>query len=130
MYVKIGACILLAFLAACASANPRTSSGARPQRDVITEAEIANASGRNAYELIKSLRPGMLVQRGPTSLHDPDKGIAVFVDNQKFSDDVSALRNLSTADIHEIRFVSAAQAQLRWGMGYPSGVILVTMKRR
>jgi hypothetical protein len=122
--------MLVVFLAACASANARPSSGERTQRDVITEAEIAKMPERNAYELIQTLRPSMLVLRGPTSIKNPGKGIAVFLDDQKFSDDVAALKNLPAANIHEIRFVNAGSAQARWGPGYPSGVILVTSKGR
>lgn len=130
MHCRRGAWMLLVFLAACASANARPSSGERTQRDVITEAEIAKTAERNAYDLIQALRPGMLVQRGPTSIQDPGKGIAVFLDDQKFSDDITALKNLPAANIHEIRFVNAGAAQARWGPGYPSGVILVMTKQR
>jgi spore coat protein U-like protein len=40
------------------------------------------------------------------------------------------LRNMSTADIAEIRFYDAAAATQRWGMGHGAGVISIATRSR
>jgi len=48
----------------------------------------------------------------------------IHFDNSRFGD-LSTLRNIPIVGIFEIRYFSATQAQLRWGMDHPSGAILV-----
>jgi len=131
MRVRRVVAVAAVFLTACASAHTAGSSngsGSRKDRNVISADEIANTHERNAYEIIQALRPSMLVNRGPTSLSDPSQGIVVFLDDQRFGD-LGSLKQIAYGEVGEIRFLSPAEAQARWGPGYPSGVILVVSKR-
>lgn len=131
MRVRRVVAVAAVFLTACASAHtagPSNGSSSRKDRNIISADEIANTHERNAYEIIQALRPSMLVNRGPTSLSDPSQGIVVFLDDQRFGD-LGSLKQIAYGEVEEIRFLSPAEAQARWGTGYPSGVILVVSKR-
>ena len=124
MHLRTGVCLLALLLPACASTHRVQPPAGTSHRDpnVITAAEIAGVHERTAYELIQALRPGMLTKRGATSISNPAAGIMVFVDDQRFGD-LSSLEQLPASGIREVRYLSAGEAQARWGSGYPSGVI-------
>lgn len=119
---------ILLLLSACASAGAKGSTQRR-DRDVITREEIAASPEHSALNLIRTLRPGMLADRGKTSIAHQDPGIMVFLNDQRYGD-LSSLDGIEVNSIQEIRFLNAAQAQQRYGMGYPQGVILVTSRTR
>jgi hypothetical protein len=119
---------LLLLLSACASAGSKSSTERR-DRNVITRDEIASSPEHSALNLIRSLRPGMLNERGKTSIANADPGIVIFLDGQRFGD-ISSLDAMEANTIQEIRYLSAAQAQARFGTGYPQGVILITSRTR
>ena len=67
MRYRLSVPVVLLILAACASAGAKGSTP-KLDRNVITSDEIARSSEHSALNLIRSLRPGMLNQRGNTSL--------------------------------------------------------------
>jgi hypothetical protein len=119
---------MLLLLSACASAGAKGSTPRR-DRNLITRDEIAKSPEHSALSLIRTLRPGMLNDRGKTSIAHPDPGIVVFLNDQRYGD-LASLDAIEVSTIQEIRFLNAAQAQQRYGMGYPQGVILVTSRTR
>ena len=121
--------VLILLLSACASSGTKGSSEQRRDRNVITRDEITRSAEHSALNLIRSLRPGMLTDRGKTSIANNDPGIVVFLNDQRYGD-LSSLDGIEVNSIEEIRFIDAAQAQQRYGMGYPQGVILVTSRSR
>ncbi|HEX5437078.1 MAG TPA: hypothetical protein VFW98_07960 [Gemmatimonadaceae bacterium] len=156
MHVRTIMCVSALLLGACASSQAghstaSRSQGAKKNENVITAAEISASHEHDAYDLIKSVRPNMLVVHGNTSLehNDPsmpgihgtptpgtvpgpdsdhpqgNNAIIVFLNGQRLGG-VSLLRRMSTTDIREIRFLTPAQAQYQYGQGYPQGVILIT----
>ncbi len=120
--------IALLLVTACASSGTN-KSGQRRDRNVITRAEIDQSPEHSALTLIRTLRPGMLSDRGKTSIAQQDPGIIVFLNGQRYGD-LSSLDAIEVSTIQEIRFLDAAQAQQRYGMGYPQGVILITGRTR
>ena len=120
--------VALLFLSACATSGTKSSAPSN-DRNVITADEIAHSSEHNALALIRVVRPGMLNQRGNTSLSNQDPGIVVFLNGQRFGD-VAALEGIETSTISEIRYLSAGQAQSSFGPGYPQGVIVVTSRTK
>ena len=131
----------LLFLAACATTTPpaaRSSQDAprvAPRRipdarGPITAVDIAGTSATNVYDAVRTLRANFLHSRGITTLQRADGGAwpAVFVDGM-YLGNVSELRDIPASTVHEVRFVSAADATVLYGMGYAAGVILVTTKR-
>jgi hypothetical protein len=123
-WLAVPAALLL--LSACASSGAKASSPTQ-DRNIITADEIARSSEHNALTLIRTVRPGMLHQRGNTSLSNLDPGIVVFMNGQRYGD-VASLEGIETTTIEEIRFLTEGQAQSRFGPGYPQGVILVTTR--
>lgn len=109
------------------SASGTKSAAPKQDKNVISTDEIVRSAEHNALTLIRAVRPGMLTQRGNTSLSNQDPGIVVFLDEQRYGD-VSSLEGIEATTISEIRYFSAAQAQSRFGTGFPQGVILVTSR--
>jgi hypothetical protein len=126
MRLRFTACLLALALSACASGG-HASNGSN--RNVITAEEITNAHETNAYAVIRSLRPNMLAVHGPTSISNQDPGIVVFLDGQRYGD-VDALKELSTNNLAEIRFLTPGESQYRYGTGFPEGIIEVKSKGR
>ncbi|MDQ7054782.1 MAG: hypothetical protein Q9P14_18540 [candidate division KSB1 bacterium] len=101
--------------------------------NVITAEEIARSTAnipmRNAYDVIKYLRPTFLKVRGTTS------GVAqagstepvVYVNNVRCGGP-RALRNIFVEQIVEIRYLRPGDATMRFGLGHAGGAILVKLK--
>lgn len=131
MHRRIAIPLLMLLIAGCASAGGKETSSSpksNRNRNLITLEEIQNSQQTTAYTLIQSLRPNMLVTRGSTSLTLQDPGVVVFIDGQQFGN-VESLKSLQPTNIEEIRYLSASEAQSRYGVGFPQGVILITSKK-
>jgi hypothetical protein len=131
---RVARLALLLLLVACASTTPRTDTGERRPlpgaRDAITEAEIARILATDAYDVVRKLRGNFLASRGMTTFWRTDGGASpqVFVDGMHVGSLVE-LRGIPANTIHELRFLSASDATVRYGLGYAAGVIQVTTKR-
>lgn len=112
-------------VAACFScAPPSTTSGSR-HSDVITREEILASKAMNAFDVVSLLRPSFLRSRGQTTINGTDTGYAkVYLDRQLFGD-IASLRQLQVGNIREIRYYSAPDATMRFGLGNTSGAIEV-----
>jgi hypothetical protein len=119
--------ISLAAVLGCASASG--GSGVRGGGgNVIAEQELAASNVSNAYEAVERLRPNFLRSRGPSSLRTDVTSLPnVYVGRQKYGD-ASALRQIPISTITQIRFLTASEAALSYGMDNPNGVIEVTLK--
>jgi hypothetical protein len=116
-------------LAACVtSTRPGVRMGG--PRDPITEAEIARIDAADAYDVVRRLRGTFLQTRGITSFERADGGAwpAVFVDGTHLGS-IRELRGIPANTIHEVRFLNAGDAMLRYGPGFAAGVIAVTTRR-
>lgn len=111
-------------LAGCGTmAEPAT----RTDRDYIAPAEVAEAiTAENAYLLVQRLRPLWLHERGPKSVHF-DPGIVVYTGEMVFGN-AESLRLIPTIEVHAIRFLTPAKANLIHGTGHPHGAIVVEVK--
>ncbi len=115
--------LLVGSLSACASAGTGTRGGS----DVITEAELADASQTNLLDFVQSVRPHWLRYRGSTSFtHEPE--IVIYVNGTR-AGGPDVLSRITPMNVEEVHYYSAAQAQYRFGVGNVYGAIDVTMKR-
>jgi hypothetical protein len=112
----------------CASGGtqqPRTS------RYVITESEITGSGTTNAYDAIQQLKPDWFLQsqrRGVKSVNVADSTEpVVYVNNARYGD-TQTLRNISTLNILEIRYLQPSEATTRFGTGHVGGAFLVKVK--
>lgn len=117
---------LLVGVAGCATGG--TASGA--DRDLIPRETIQASSATDAYQLIRSVRPGWLHARGAMSLRAGEGGLAdvpirVYIDNNLLGT-VEDLPGVSIEGITEIRRLSARDATQRFGTGHPRGAIVIS----
>ncbi|MEX2282913.1 MAG: hypothetical protein WEE89_10570 [Gemmatimonadota bacterium] len=122
-------CVLLiaSLTAACASA----STGASSDRNRITAEQLSRSTAPNAYDVIRTLQPQWLENRGASGLNEAPSAVSaatVYVDGSR-AGDLDVLRNTPLHTIAEIRFWTAREAAERFGAGFPRGVIEITSKR-
>jgi len=134
--LRIGALLFLTLLG-CA---PPTPSG-RPPRAHLSPQEISRKEidaerirFTTAYDLVRTLRPGMLATRGIStqaqSLRVPRQarhGIRVYVDDLDFGG-VESLTSISAESVLEVHALSALDATTRFGTGHAEGAIIVTTR--
>lgn len=127
--------LLLAVVTACASSGAPGTARLAPRAlssgsDPITEADIAATNAASAYDAIVRLRAQYLRMHGINSVIHAARSIrpVVFVDGQEIGP-IWELRSIPARDVHEIRYLSAADATIRYGEGYVAGIIHVLTKR-
>lgn len=123
--------VLLALSSTACAASARPSapsvfSGAR--RDVITAAEIVAARVTDAYQAVVQLRPEFLRRRGAAMPVFAPAALGVYLDELPHGG-IESLRYIPLERVRLIRYVSPADADLRWGGSHPMGAILVTTLR-
>jgi outer membrane cobalamin receptor len=119
---------LLVVLALVACTRQTTNPGS-PDRDVITEDEIAGTSAINAYEIVQKLRGNFLSNRGKTTILGRSSPTpVVFVDGVRYGE-IASLRNITATTVQSIRLYRAWEAQQRYGNNVTGGVIEVTTKK-
>jgi hypothetical protein len=114
-------------LAGCVSAGtqePWTGPPGAVDREVVTEAEIANSHAITAYQAVERLRPRFLLSQvdlGPTAARQVYlNGIALG--------GVNELRAIQASAVREIRFVRSIDSPA-FGTGHSGAVILVVSKQ-
>jgi hypothetical protein len=91
--------------------------------------QITRSQASNAYDAVRLIRPNMLRERGKATIRGNDvREPLVYLDNQRLGG-ISYLRDIPVTEIFEIRYHSAAQAQIKWGSGHVQGVIQVVTAR-
>ena len=123
---------LAAILGACAL-HKQTSTGdggAVSSSQIIYADEIERSRAANAYDAVDKLRHNFLSDRGKTSILDTSSPTVpnVYLDGMPFGPLVS-LRNIPAHQIASIRLYRAWEAQTKFGMDNPAGVIEVLTKR-
>ncbi|HET7551326.1 MAG TPA: hypothetical protein VFK04_08545 [Gemmatimonadaceae bacterium] len=110
------------FLAACATAGASGASSSNTQAP-ITAQEISSANLPDAYALVDRLRRTWF-------RNDPGTGeaVSVYMDQQKLGG-TSALRDIPTVQIAELRFLPSADAIQQFGPDAKGGAIVVVRKR-
>lgn len=121
------ALLLVALLAACV---PGGTAGPGRSSDLITAEEIRENPSPNAYELIRKLHPTWLRGRGSTTLREPSaaNSIVVYLDETRYGG-VDALRQMSTAGVHAIRYLTPSSPGVRIQGNENAYVIQLVMER-
>jgi hypothetical protein len=113
-------------LAACGSTGAR-SAAVRGDRNLVTSDELRQGVASNLYEFLESTRPMWLRKRGQSSILN-EGDIVVYLDDNRLGGP-ETLRSLSTMSMELLRFLDAAAAQQRFGVGHSHGAILVYSRR-
>lgn len=102
-----------------------TSSRAGP----IQASDVASVSATNAYDIVRQLRRGWLVARGPVSVSDSRPALPkVYMDGVEVGE-LDFLRSIAASDVAEIEFLSTQESNLRYGSGHFGGIIQVRTRR-
>lgn len=148
---KVLTVAMLALVALGGAASAQTGEKVKVKRDrnLITEDEIASSQVTNALQVVEKLRPNFLRraerqqtvygrnrgsdQATPASGGDITDGtsggmeVRVFVDGNELGGPRD-LQRIPANTVLEIRYLSAADAQQRFGPRYAGGVIDVKLK--
>ncbi len=96
--------------------------------NVLKADEFEESTAIDVMALLQEFRPTWLHSRGVTSIHDQSAGQLRVYLNGESAGDVNELREIRVSDVKELRFLPAAQAHARYGVGHEGGVIEVWMK--
>ena len=110
------------FLAACATAGS-TAGSSNSSKAPITAEEISTANLPDGYALVDRLRRTWF-------RNDPGTGaaVSVYMDQQNLGGP-SALRDIPTAQIAELRFLPSPEAIQQFGQDAKGGAIVVVRRR-
>jgi hypothetical protein len=109
--------------AACASGKPpeQNERASARRSDRISREEITARSWTDAYEVVATLRPNWLADRGRDSF-GTGTVIQVVMNGVRMGG-VTSLRRLPTSDIEHFQYYDATSATTRWGVGFGKGAI-------
>lgn len=130
MWQRVSLAFVGLSLTACAAAttsSSRSTGIAGMGRDVLTAAEIVASRVTDVYQAVMQLRPEFLRRRPMaqpmTSFQSP--GLSVYLDDMPYGS-AESLRQIPLDRVRLIRYLSAAEANLKFGGSHPSGAIVVT----
>lgn len=116
----MAAVLMMTVAAAC---GPASVQGPAPRGNarLISAQEIEQTPASNVYELVQRLRPAWLQ---PRAAQGQGGSATVYLGSQALGG-VERLRELSTANLAEIRYLPPVEATSRFGRNVPFGVIQV-----
>jgi hypothetical protein len=147
----IASCASSGSAAGSTNATDASAPQARSSRYVLVESDLRAAQADNLYDAILKLRPEFL--RGEANQHgyygtpndagagppvpagtasmsstsSPPPPVMIYRDNLRLGS-VDDLRQIPPSVVHEVRYLTGAQAAIRFGTNNSGGAILVTTK--
>ena len=120
--------ILLCAAVAVTACSPRQGNPgeivASRSTDLITVDEIGQKHWANAYELVSTLRPNWLADRGPDTFGTPGE-LKVRIDGVR-AGGIELLRTTPVIGVAYLQYYNPIDAAARWGLGYNHGAILIS----
>ena len=96
---------------------------------LIVRAQLDELYGYSAYEAVETLNRRWLQPQRGSSLAFGQSYARVMIDGS-VRRNINDLARMSTDNIETMRYLSAPDATIKYGTGYPGGVIEVTLRRR
>ena len=125
MTIVLSLTVLATGLACSAGKPPSQMERAGSRRnDRISREEITARGWTDAYEVVATLRPQWLVDRGRDSFGSGTV-IQVVINGARMGG-VAALRRMTAADIDHLQYYNATAATSRWGVGFGKGAIEIS----
>jgi hypothetical protein len=118
--------LMIALIAGCSSSGAAGRRSAARDTRTLSAQEIRESASANLYEVIRARRPEWLIKRGQTSIN-LEGDIVVYVDNVALGGP-ETLRGIDVQSVQVVRFLSASEAQMRYGVGHMHGAIVVTTR--
>ena len=117
-------------LTACAAATTNSSRSmgiAGMGREALTAAEIVASRVTDVYQAVMQLRPEFLRRRPIAQPLTPFQNVplTVYLDEMPYGS-LESLRQIPLERVRLIRYISATEANLKFGGSHPAGAILVT----
>jgi hypothetical protein len=126
--------ILLVIAASCSRASAPSATSVRPALDpnVIKQEELQDPVfvGMDALKVINQLRPAFLRATGPQSFINTAAGGVQFSHDYGPLRPVSELATINTFLLVEIRYLSATEAQGRFGLNANGGPVIVLLNNK
>jgi hypothetical protein len=115
--------VIMMFGCAPRQGNPGESVASR-STDVIAVDEIEQKHWSSAYELVSTLRPNWLADRGPDTFGAPGE-LKVRIDGVR-AGGIELLRTTPVLGVAYLQYFNPIEAAARWGLGYNHGAILIS----
>ena len=128
--------VLLVAAAACAQKTASTSTAAtasaprvRRNPDVISQEELRDPTiaGADAMTAIRQLRPAFFRTRGPQSFANATAGQVQVSQDYGPLQSLAQLAAIDTRSLVEVRYLTANDAQNRFGINANGGPVIVVM---
>jgi hypothetical protein len=138
--LRLGALVSLTVLGCLPPSGPAHPARPGTNPDEISRAEVdaGDWPGGTAYDLIRALRPRMLIARGVStrlvarpggSAPLMTRGIKVYLDGVPVGG-VETLTSIPATTVQDVRWLSAVDATTRYGTGNADGAIVVRTRSR
>jgi hypothetical protein len=126
--VLAAACAKPATTTTTTTATAPTNRAAR-NPDVISREELADPAiaGVDAMTSIRQLRPAFFRTRGPQSFQNASAGLVQISQDYGPLQPVSQLSAIDTRSLVEVRYLSAVDAQTRFGINANGGPVIVLL---
>jgi hypothetical protein len=123
--MRLSPLLLAALLAssACTGAPQPPRAAPTGPNAPITEEELERSQAPDLYTAVRSLRPQWLTRFHAATLTQTS-GITVYVNDYRYGG-LKDLQNIPSNSATSVTFLSAAQAQYRYGVGNMHGAIAV-----
>ena len=121
MRIPIASSLILLAQACVSTAG---SDGIRRDPDLIEADELANHSTMMLGDAIRQLRPRWMNVRGSAM----GSAVPVVMDGG-VPQDWAVLETLRPNEVHSVRYHNPGDATMRWGTGFPNGLIEVSTLR-
>jgi hypothetical protein len=114
---------LAALLIGCATGA--AERGTRAQPNLITADEIAATNLSNALDIVQSLRPNWLRERGPVSIRNRQGSeVVIYVDGTRFGG-METLRQVRASSVASMQYLNSSEATFRFGTNHVGGAIVI-----
>ena len=122
---------LVPVVSTCVSSGGAASgaAGTSGSSTLIVRAQLEELANQSAYDAVETLNRRWILPRRGVGLATAPAYARVVVDGVVRGELVE-LDRLNTANIETMRYLSAPDATIRYGTGFPGGAIEVTTRRR
>ena len=133
--IRRSVALVVVLAAACAKPATTTTTASAPTSraarnpDVISREELADPAiaGVDAMTSIRQLRPAFFRNRGPQSFSNASAGQVQISQDYGPLQPVSQLSAIDTRSLVEVRYLSAVDAQTRFGINANGGPVIVLL---
>ncbi len=115
--------------AGCATTGGGDRERTRVDQRRLSYEELREREHRTAFDVVQSLRPLWIRQRGQLSVTNPAAGeVSVYLDGTRLGG-ADSLHQVPAGQVSSMQYLNATEATTRFGTGHAGGAILVVTLR-